>query len=168
MGIPRYLLVTIRSIISDRVTLSILGFLTDSCMSPAIKPYLASVMAASASSPKMLSKCPRIFMASDKTLCPFPDSFIFSTTSSSSSSNLRAIQLEGASIPDMSSFTIFSSCPICSSISEPYSNLFITLLGDFEAFTIVCSSSSRPVSSIASNLTTGIPKSFDNLSAFIL
>ena len=30
------------------------------------------------------------------TLCPFPDSLIFSTTSSSSSSNLRAIQLEGA------------------------------------------------------------------------
>ncbi len=131
-----------------------------------MNPYRASVMAASASSPKTSLKCFWSFLTSLKTLCPFPVSSIFFMISGSSSNSLIAIQLEGASKPDISLSIISLICSTCSDTSLPYFNLSITILGDLNTLIIVSRSFSLPVSSTASISITGTPRSCE--SCFLL
>ena len=67
IGIPSHRLSTTSSILSEMVSLSIGGFSSTSFSSPLMKPYLASAMTVSASSPRTFLKWARLSSLACKT-----------------------------------------------------------------------------------------------------
>ena len=91
MGMPSQRLRTALSILSESLGLSIAGFLSTSFISPLMKPYLASAITVSASSPYTLLKWARLLSLALRT-SPLSNTYSvnFLIISSSSSSSFTA------------------------------------------------------------------------------